>query len=154
MDIGYLSDHTDAIPMIARWFYNEWSHMIPNRTLPDVERALAERTNTDRIPLTLVAVEAGSVIGTVGLREHDMDTRMDLTPWLAGMYVASERRRLGIGRTLVHAIEAKASELGIDRLYLYTPAAEAFYRGLGWTTMEQMTYRGYPVSLMTKAITP
>jgi N-acetylglutamate synthase-like GNAT family acetyltransferase len=88
----------------------------------------------------------------VCLKVHDMDTRLDLTPWLAGLYVKAPRRRQGIGITLVSAIEKKAHELGIERLYLYTPESEVFYSRLGWQIKERTEYHGYSVTLMQKEI--
>ncbi len=81
-----------------------------------------------------------------------MDTRLDLSPWLAGLYVSAPRRRQGIGATLVSAIEKKAHELGVKKLYLHTPESEVFYLKLGWQVKERPLYHGYPVSLMQKKI--
>jgi N-acetylglutamate synthase-like GNAT family acetyltransferase len=57
-------------------------------------------------------------LGTVSLKIHDMDTRLDLTPWLSGLYIAESRREQGIGTTLVNVIERKAKELSARKLYL------------------------------------
>jgi N-acetylglutamate synthase-like GNAT family acetyltransferase len=81
-----------------------------------------------------------------------MDTRLDLTPWLAGLYVSASRRRQGIGAALVSAIEKEAHGLGVERLYLYTPKSAAFYSRLGWQIKERTEYHGYPVTLMQKGI--
>jgi len=89
MNIAYLADHKEVIPLLARWFYQEWAYLHPERTLADVERLIAERVNTDRIPLALLAFDGRELLGTVCLKVHDMDTRLDLTPWLAGLYSIS-----------------------------------------------------------------
>ncbi len=83
---------------------------------------------------------------------HDMDTRLNLTPWLAGLYVSAPRRRQGIGAALVSAIEKTAHDLGVEKLYLYTPESENFYLRLGWHVKERTEYHGYPVALMQKEI--
>lgn len=152
MDIAHLADHRDVIPTLAQWFYKEWAYLHPDRTLEDVERLIGERTNTTKIPVALVAFEGGELLGTVCLKVHDMDTRLDLTPWLAGLYVAAPRRRQGIGTKLVSAIEKKAHELGVQKLYLYTPESESFYSKLGWQVKERTEYHGYPVTIMEKNI--
>jgi predicted N-acetyltransferase YhbS len=152
MNIVYLADHKEVIPMLAQWFYKEWAYLHPDRTLADVERFIGERANTDKIPVTLVAFEGQELLGTVCLKAHDMDTRLDLTPWLAGLYVSAPRRRQGTGARLVSAIEEKAYELGVKRLYLYTPESETFYSRLGWQLRERTKYHGYPVTLMQKEI--
>lgn len=152
MDIAHLADRRDVIPILAQWFYQEWAYLHPDRTLEDVERLIGERTNTTKIPVALVAFEGGELLGTVCLKVHDMDTRLDLTPWLAGLYVATAWRRKGVGTALVSAIEKKAHELQVEKLYLYTPESEGFYSRLGWHINKRTEYHGYPVTIMEKNI--
>ena len=152
MDIEYLADHKALIPTLARWFYDEWAYLHPGRSYADVERLIAERAQTNTIPLALVALDGEVQLGTVALKTHDMDTRLDLTPWLAGLYVAAPRRRQGIGSTLVSAIENAACELGVSTLYLYTPEAEAFYVKRGYRVSERTTYHEHQVVILEKHI--
>jgi len=152
MNISYLADHTEVIPMLAQWFYKEWSYLYPGKTLADVEQLIGERININRIPLALVAFNNQELIGTVCLKVHDMDTHLDLSPWLAGLYVSESMRLNGIGSMLVSAIEKKASELGIEKLYLHTPESETFYLKLGWQLKERTNYHGFPVSIMQKKV--
>jgi predicted N-acetyltransferase YhbS len=152
MNIAYLADHKEVIPTLAQWFYQEWAYLHPDRTLEDVHQLLVERANKEKIPVALVAFEGNELLGTVCLKVHDMDTRLDLTPWLAGLYVATSKRRQGIGAILVSAIEKKAREFGVQTLYLYTPESEYFYARLGWDVKERTEYHGCPVSIMEKQI--
>ena len=76
--------------------------------------------NTDRLPLTLVAVHTGELVGMVSLKFHDMDTRPDLDPWLGGLLVLPEWRNRGVGTTLMHRATAEARRLNVPRLYLWT----------------------------------
>ncbi|MCE5230200.1 GNAT family N-acetyltransferase [bacterium] len=150
--IEYLADHPDFIPTLARWMHEEWGYLYPEHTLETRERIVTERANKDRIPLTLVAIDGDEPVGTVGLKINDMDTRPDLTPWLASLYVKETRRREGIGARLVEAIEIEAAKLGVTKLYLYTPKSESFYTELGWSVTERVEYRGDFVSVMVKLI--
>jgi GNAT superfamily N-acetyltransferase len=152
MEVDYLANHQEYIPALAQWFHQEWGYLYPQRSLEDVQQAIGERTNTNKIPLALVAIEGSDLLGTVCLKEHDMDTRLDLTPWLAGLYVKESRRGEGIGKRLVAAMEETASSLGVKTLYLFTPESEGFYLQLGWNVMERLEYQGYPATLMSKQI--
>ena len=78
-----------------------------------------------------------------------MDSRLDLTPWLAGVFVASQHRRKGIGAALVRRILDEATPLHISKLYLYTVDSTAFYANLGWSWLEHTVYRGKEVSIMS-----
>jgi GNAT superfamily N-acetyltransferase len=148
--IAYLADHEEAIGELTQWFYGEWSYLYPDKTMDDVRNAIAERTNRDRVPMALVAFEGAVLAGTVCLKTHDMDTRLDLAPWLAGLYVAGPWRGRGVGTALVKAVEQKAIALGIRKLHLYTPSAEVFYLRLAWLTREATEYRGAKVTIMEK----
>jgi len=78
-----------------------------------------------------------------------MDTRMELTPWLAGVFVAPRHRRKGVGAQLVRGIMAEAAGLKIPLLYLYTVHSEKFYANLGWSLQEHTAYREQSVAIMT-----
>jgi len=58
---------------------------------------------------------------------------------------------MGIGSRLVKEMEEKGQELGIGRLYLYTPA-EHFYAALGWQVLERSVFRGHPDALMVREL--
>jgi predicted N-acetyltransferase YhbS len=110
---------------------------------------LESSANRDRSPLTVVALEDGHVLGSASLIPHDMDTRMELTPWLAGVFVGPAYRRKGIASELVRRIVAEAAKLKVPLLYLYTVHSEKLYAGLGWTLQERTTYRDQNVVIMT-----
>lgn len=76
MKIKYLSEYKEWIPTIADWFYNEWREFYPIDSVNYVIEGIQKRTNIDRIPLTLVAIGDDTAIGTVCLKEFDMDTRI------------------------------------------------------------------------------
>lgn len=152
MRIDYLADHKDLVPAIAKWFFGEWSCFYPGKRLKDFEAMVFERVNRDRLPLALVAMEGTELLGIGCLKAKDMETRPELTPWLAGMYVARERRGRGIGAALVRAVEENAARLGIAKLYLHTPGSARFYARLGWRVREKTEYCGCGVTIMEKEL--
>jgi predicted N-acetyltransferase YhbS len=81
-----------------------------------------------------------------------MDTRLELRPWLAALFVLPEFRRQGIGATLVRRSEAEAGTLGEDRLFLYTSGAEFYYGRLGWSILFRELYEGAPVTVMERQL--
>ena len=149
MTIEYLADHPDVLPILAQWQHAEWGHTRPGDTAEKRAARMRAWSNRDRLPLTVVAMEGGEVLGSASLIAHDMETRMELTPWLAGVYVGEQYRRRGIGAQLVRRIMAEARQLKIPLLYLYTVHSEHFYAALGWTLQERTSYRDQKVVLMT-----
>lgn len=152
MIIEYLADHKEFIPTLARWCYEEWSYLHPERTLSEVERLISERTNRDCIPACLVAIDKGKPVGMAELKTSDFKARPELSPWLSGMYVDESQRRNGIGTELVHAIEKLAARLGTNNLYLVTDDAERFYEKLGWVVRDRTVWRDLSVTVMQKDI--
>jgi DNA-binding MarR family transcriptional regulator len=97
------------------------------------EQLLADpnRTILKKGGSVLFALRDDQVVGTVALLRHGRDT------WeLAKMAVTLPARGLGIGKSLTHAIIARARGRGADRLYLQTSpkltAAGRLYRQLGF----------------------
>src|SRR4029077_9743801 len=129
---------------LAQLSWKEWQEIYQKRdqTLDDCLKNYRERMNTDRLPLTLVALHDGLLVGMVSLKFHDMDTRPDLDPWLGGLLVLPEWRKRGTGTMLMHHATKEARKLNVARLYLWTHSAEGLYRKLGWQIVERTEYFG------------
>jgi len=95
--IEYLLDRQEFIPTLARWHHAEWGHLRPKETVEDrvIRRRLA--SGHRQIPTTFVAIADEQLLGSACLVRHDMDARPELSPWLAGVFVAPSQRRRGIG---------------------------------------------------------
>jgi GNAT superfamily N-acetyltransferase len=146
--IENLAAHPALAPVLAAWVQAEWGHLLPERTEEMLVAAFRQRTAPHVIPESFVAMAGDRPVGMASLIEDDMKTRPDLSPWLAAVYVLPEFRNRGVGSRLVQAVMAEASTLGVERLYLFTPDQEAFYRRLGWRTLERTNYRGENVVIM------
>jgi len=149
MEIVYLADHLEFLPMVAHWHHQEWAYLRAGDTLEARMERLRNECGHSEIPTAVVAIDDCAVLGSAMLIEHDMDSRLDLSPWLASVFVAPERRRQGIGAALVRRIIEEARVLGERRLYLYTPEAEEFYAREGWRLIERTPYKGKDVTVMS-----
>ena len=153
MEIHYLADCPGVVPTIAAWIYDEWAYLYPEMTLQGVKDFLGERMNKEKLPLTLVAVEAGEPVGTVSLKKFDMELRSDLPHWLTSLYVVEPWRRRRIGSKLVETAEKKATAMDIGTLFLFTTDLQLsglFYAKLGWIVKEKTLYHFCPVIIMEK----
>jgi N-acetylglutamate synthase-like GNAT family acetyltransferase len=149
MTIEFLVDHPEAFSTLAQWQHAEWGHTRPGDTAEARRARIESWCNRDGIPLAVVALEDGEVLGSASLIAYDMETRMELTPWLAAVFVGEQYRRKGIGAALVRRIMDEAGRLDIPLLYLYTVHSEKFYAALGWTLLEHSGYREQKVAIMT-----
>lgn len=136
MQIYFLGNHPEHIQTVAEWIRSEWGKPT-NRPLESVLVELKQQLNSDRLPLTLIAIDDSTCIGTISLIENDLDRRSDLSPWLGMLYVDPSHRNDGVGRTLVESACSTARDIGINRLYLHTEASPVYYHKLGWTSVEQ-----------------
>jgi GNAT superfamily N-acetyltransferase len=164
--IDYLAHCPELIDELARLSWKEWQDIYEQRkqTLEHSVKNYRERMNTDRLPLTLVAVRAGppsielglagnygaasELVGMVSLKFHDMDTRPDLDPWLGGLFVLPEWRNRGVGTMLMNRATEEARRLNVSRLYLWTHTAEGLYHKLGWQVVERTNYFGKEAVVM------
>jgi GNAT superfamily N-acetyltransferase len=154
--IGYLAHCPELIDELARLSWEEWQDVYEQRkqTLEHSVKNYRERMNTDRLPLTLVAVRARpavncrELVGMVSLKFHDMDTRPDLDPWLGGLLVLPEWRNRGVGTMLMHRATEEARRLNVPQLYLWTHTAEGLYHKLGWQLVERTNYFGKEAVVM------
>lgn len=147
--IDYLANHPHLVGTLARWHHNQWSYLSPGRTLEAREERLHQLLGRDAIPSVLIALGTEGLLGSAMLVAHDMDNRMDLTPWLAGVYVHAAYRCRGIGAALVRRVMQDARRLGVETLYLFTPDKKSYYQHLGWQPTEQIRYRDTDVVIMS-----
>ena len=79
----------------------------------------------------VVAVDDEAIVGTIGVERHG-DAGL-----LRSLSVVPARRGTGLGRTLVHALERRAAELGLRELVLLTTTARDFFAQRGYVSIER-----------------
>ncbi len=141
MTIEYLADRREFVPILAQGLFREWGHLRAGDTVEDQAARIQRSCGHREIPTAFVAAAGEQVLGCAMLVEHDMSTRPELSPWLAGVFVPRDHRRRGIGTALVERVVLEARALGESRLYLYTPGPGTLYSRLGWSVVERTYYR-------------
>jgi GNAT superfamily N-acetyltransferase len=90
------------------------------------------------LPRFYAAVEKEKIIGTYALLRNDINSRQDLCPWLACLFVDKEHRGKEIGSLLLNHGLKEAGKKGYKNLYL-TSDLEGFYEKYGWSS-NKLTY--------------
>lgn len=130
MIIDHLPNRPQHVKTVARWIYQEFGGNT-SLNLAEITDFFSKRY-MDRLPMTLIAIDGDACLGTVSLFEGDLDTRRDLTPWLAALYVEPTYRSQGIGDRLTAEIITIARNLGYSILYLRTEHTADYYRKRNW----------------------
>ena len=145
-----LPDEDAVIKTVASWLDDEWGNSACHLNINRFIRILQKSIHSKGIPLTLIAYHNSIPVGTASLQHDDMETRKNLWPWLACVYVKQNFRNKGIGSLLCNRIHELAVCMGLSKIYLFTPDMESFYIKLNWKTIERTRYRDREVMVMEK----
>jgi predicted N-acetyltransferase YhbS len=148
VEFAWLADRPQYVARLAALHHAEWAWIDPEWTLAEAHANLRLHTAGTAIPTTRVAFVDGELAGSVSLLANDHARIRRWSPWLASLLVLPEFRCRGIGAALVREAVAIAARFGIERLYLYTDDAAAFYARLGWSMVERHPLDGMDVDVM------
>ncbi|UAL47611.1 GNAT family N-acetyltransferase [Sutcliffiella horikoshii] len=129
MEIIELREKGQLLDKAIQVFWQQWGSEENFKFYEDA--ILQSATTSSDIPRFYVAVEEGEIIGTYAILRNDINSRQDLCPWLACLYVAEEHRGKGIGAKLLEHGLSVAAEKGYENLYLTTDL-ENYYERYGW----------------------
>ncbi|MEI8601425.1 GNAT family N-acetyltransferase [Shewanella sp. PP-Sp27a-2] len=149
MKVIDLKSAPQHIPQLAQWHHQEWAHLSSaDATVTTLIEQMSEYLTDAAIPKMFICEDANQVMGSSSLTAADMDTRTDLSPWLANVYVNPHYRNKGLGKLLVNAIVDYAKALGLQKIYLFTADKAEFYQTLGWSKISREDYMGEMVTIM------
>jgi GNAT superfamily N-acetyltransferase len=152
VEISYLIDYPRYIPQLGQWLFEEWDAILGEKTPEARIKKLNAHMNRDQLPIAWVAHANGQLLGTAALRVHDLEGREDLTPWLAGVFVAPQFRRCGVGAALCATVEEAAHSQGIKTLYLFTLDKQQWYSRQGWEVLAPCVWHERPGDIMSKRL--
>src|SRR5712671_2471880 len=152
VQISYLIEHPEFIPQLAEWQFEEWDSILGEKTLEARIKKLKTHMNRDKLPIAWVAHANGQLLGTAALRVHDLEGREDLTPWLGGVFVASQFRRRALGAALCATVVEAARSRGIQTLYLFTLDKQGWYLRLGWKLLGPCVWHQRRGDIMSKGL--
>ena len=127
-----LAERIEFLDIVSQWIWKEWNS---DKPLEYMKYSILHNIQTDRVPMTYVALHGEEPIGTVSIWMNDLGCRQDLYPWMASLFVIEEMRNKGIGTLLQnHAVE-EAKRLEFKDLYLITDH-NGYYEKFGWIFYE------------------
>ena len=142
-----LKEQSQHIDTIAQWHHQQWSHFNPQESIAQRIHRMQAYLDNNFVPTTFLAID-GALLGSAAIVDNDMETRPELSPWLASVYVVAHHRNNGVGGKLVNHVVGQAKSKGINKLYLMTPDRKNFYQALGWKKIDEERYHGFNVTIM------
>ena len=154
IDFTFLADRMDAIPIISKWYFNKWGHMVQGDSIERTRLRIEDYLNRDEIPFILVATKDNDLVGAAQLKYREMAEMFpDKEHWLGGVYVAANQRGKDYGSQIVEQIVKMAPRYGVEKLHLQTEALDGgLYARLGWTPCALVTNHGLDVLVMERLL--
>jgi N-acetylglutamate synthase-like GNAT family acetyltransferase len=144
-----MPDDAGVQSLVAKTCVSFWRRDFPHDTDEWYLTLYAESLRSQTLPIVLIAHMGDEVVGTASLiADDELPDATELGPWLAAVFVEEERRGTGVGTALVQEMMTRARALQIERLYLYTENAAAWYQLMGWRTLRTARLSDHDVTVM------
>ena len=153
MHFEFLADRPAAAATVAQWYFDQWGAEVPGETPQTIELTLRKFLNRDRVPLIILAISDGAVVGSAELKFREMAIFPEREHWLGGVFVAPSARSNRIGSALAEKIVEIARGLEIDKLSLQTERDDGgLYARLGWKPVQRVRHHGRTVLVMEREL--
>ncbi|WP_214769978.1 GNAT family N-acetyltransferase [Exiguobacterium sp. s39] len=152
MIIDTLSNHPEQLEVVATMIHTEFVQKKKGTAPYEKVKAFLDKKTSEPYPMTFVALDDVTCIGTVSLFENDLNERLAYTPWLASLFVEKVYRNQGIAQQLINQLIVYAKSRQITTIYLKTENASAYYIKLGWTLVETIETTDPPIHIFSYTI--
>ena len=124
-----LSEDPDFLKQGIAYIWKCWGSEINFEFYKDAIEHATKSSAT--VPEFYIALKNSDVVGCAALITNDLNSRQDLFPWLACLFVDEKYRLQNLAGQLMDRVLSDASKAGIEKVYLSTDL-ENFYEKKGW----------------------
>ena len=149
--IEFLEENQHLFSTIEALYENEWEEYYGPGGEGDALSDITSFCNKDRLPICLVALKHGSLVGTVALTKKSA-SHHHLSPWLTSLFVTEMERRKGIGTKLIEAAEILSADLGFSDIYSRSSTATEFFMKNRWVSIDRIEKQA--LSIFRKDLKP
>ena len=150
-NVRLLADAQESIPVIARWYKDEWADWFGDTSVDEIEADLRHVANRDRLPLALLVFDKdATLLGVCSIRDDPFKPYPHVGPWLRGLYVHAPFRGAGVADLLIGAACEHAKRLQLPKLYASTQSAIGTFERAGWLGFDQVPHEGQVLTIFAK----
>lgn len=152
--LGYLADHIDHLPTLAKWFHDEWHGDAEGWSFDQtLEYIRKNDCNKEHLNITLIAMDKDQLVGSAQLMKEDLLPGWDhVGPWIGGLYVAPGYRHHGIAFRLGYTLITKAMNMGFEEIYMFTDKIHRLPQRHHMQTVGKATYGKKKVTIYKKEL--
>lgn len=133
-----LREKPELMPTAAEWFHSKWG--VPTEAyLECMEAYLNGQSELG----WFLCLDAGHIVGGLGVIDNDFHDRKDLTPNVCAVYTEESHRCQGVAGKLLNMAVEDLREKGISPAYLVTDHTN-FYERYGWEFLCMVQGDGEP----------
>jgi len=129
MKIFEISEKPEKLEKAIQYFWKCWGN---DANLNFYDDCIRNSLNKEKaIPKFYIGLESDEIVGSYALLTNDLNSRQDLMPWLACLFVSKSYRNRGYAEMLLNHGLKESQLKGFSNLYLSTDLIN-FYEKKGW----------------------
>jgi predicted N-acetyltransferase YhbS len=135
--ISNLRDYPQLLSFVSNRTWEAWWKS-DGYSAEEIAKGISDIVAAEKFPFVLVAHQRGEYWGHVLGIESDLESRRDLSPWVAALWVDPTHRKKGVATRLLKCAEEQLQLQGHEKIYLCaTDEKHNFYGKLGWQIIAQ-----------------